>query len=292
MRTTLIATGGTVAWHGGEQRMLSATELAAHARVEADDAMDLAPLPSSDISIGYMATLASTVRGAIAGGADVVVVLHGTDTMEESAWLTELLLGERLRQAASVLFTGAMRFVDDPEADGPANLASALAAGRDGAARGRGVFVAWGGELHPARSVHKVDAASPMPFESTRQPLLPPPEPGEGIDENVALLKVGPTARPPVPTGVSGLVLEGTGAAHVPSSYNEQIMALIGKGTPVVLASRCRDVPRKNVPSDGPLYAGDLSAEKAALALMVALARHQALNEVRSWWSTCLGLST
>lgn len=129
MRTTLIATGGTVAWHDEEQRMLSATELAAHAAVEVDSAVDLAPRPSSDLSIGDMAALASTVRGAIAEGAEVVVVLHGTDTMEESAWLTELLLGKRLRQAASVLFTGAMRFVDDPEADGPANLASAMAAG-------------------------------------------------------------------------------------------------------------------------------------------------------------------
>ncbi len=292
MRTTLIATGGTVAWHDEEQRMLSATELAAHAAVEVDSAVDLAPRPSSDLSIGDMAALASTVRGAIAEGAEVVVVLHGTDTMEESAWLTELLLGKRLRQAASVLFTGAMRFVDDPEADGPANLASAMAAGMAGDARGRGVFVTWGGELHPARSVHKVDAASPLPFESAKRPSPPPPEPGEGIEENVALLKVGPTARPSIPTGVSGLVFEGTGAAHVPSTYNATIMALVGSGTPVVLASRCRDVPRRNVPSDGPLYAGDLSAEKAALALMVALGRRDGLNGVRSWWGTCLGLPT
>lgn len=91
MRTVII--GGTAAWHDREQRMLTAAELAERAGVEVDAAMDLASIPSYDLSIADIATLASTIREAIAGGAESVVVMHGTDTMEESAWLTELMFG-------------------------------------------------------------------------------------------------------------------------------------------------------------------------------------------------------
>jgi L-asparaginase/Glu-tRNA(Gln) amidotransferase subunit D len=90
-----------------------------------------------------------------------------------------------------------------------------------------------------------------------------------------------------VPEGVSGLVLEGTGAAHVPS-YHAIAEKLITLGVPVVFASRCRDVERDPDSSASVLYAGDLTAEKAAIALMVALGRHRALGELRTWWARLL----
>lgn len=66
--------------------------------------------------------LALRVCTAIDEGVRSIVLIHGTDTMEDSAWLTDLLLGQLRREACSVVFTGAMRFSDDNSADGPDNL--------------------------------------------------------------------------------------------------------------------------------------------------------------------------
>jgi len=290
MHTTLIATGGTIAWHSEYGRMLTATELLATAGQAVDEVVDLVPVPSWDLSVGDMVVVAARVRAAIEAGAGLVVVAHGTDTMEETAWLTELMLGAKLRERAAVLFTGAMRFADEPAGDGPANLRFALRMGRGPALTGAGVHVVWPPALHPARSVRKVDAAAPQPFESSRQfrGSVPLPEPGPDIGPRVELLKVGPLSRPEVPQRVPGLVLEGVGAAHIPSPYHAAVERLVASGVPVVLASRCRDVERDPYNPASVLYAGDLTAEKAAIALMVGLGRHRDIAQLRAWWAQLL----
>jgi L-asparaginase len=293
MRTTVIATGGTIAWDANGHRMLSGGELLDAAGETADEVIDLQPVPSWDMSVANMVEIAQRVRSAVEAGSEAVVVLHGTDAMEESAWLTELSLGAQAREHAAVLFTGAMRFADHPHADGPANVTWALRAGREPGTAGRGVQVAWPRQLHAARWARKVDAAAANPFESGPRQTVGhrPPEPGPAIEQNVALVKVGPLARPAVPAAVAGVVLEGMGAAHVPSEYHPIIEDLLAGGVPVVLASRCRDVLRGPAAGDGVLYAGDLTAEKAAIALMVGLGRKRDLTDLRAWWSELLTAS-
>jgi L-asparaginase len=270
--------------------MLGASELLEEAGEDVDEVVDLVPVPSWDLSVDDMASIAAQVRAAVQAGSECVVVTHGTDTMEETAWLAELMLGANLRKRAIVLFTGAMRFADDPAPDGPGNLASALRAARERTLVGVGTQVAWRGKLYPARSVRKVDAASVEPFEGRRQqnPSHLLPEPGEALDQSVRLLKVGPVARPDVPEGVIGLVLEGTGAAHVPSLYHATIDQLVGRGVPVVLSSRCQDVERNPDSQTPVLYAADLTADKAAIALMVGLGRHHDIGPLRDWWAALL----
>jgi L-asparaginase/Glu-tRNA(Gln) amidotransferase subunit D len=96
------------------------------------------------------------------------------------------------------------------------------------------VQVAWRGTLHPARSVRKVDAAADDPFANAGQLHLggSPPEPGPVVETGVRLLKVGPLPRPEIPGDLAGLVLEGTGAAHVPSCYHRVIEELVASGVP------------------------------------------------------------
>jgi L-asparaginase len=290
MRTTLIATGGTIAWHDGEGRMLGASELLESAGQDVDEVVDLAAMPSWDLSMDDMVGIATRVRSAVETGAASVIVTHGTDTMEETAWLTELMLGPKLRDRAAVLFTGAMCFAGDTASDGPGNLAFAVRAARERSVISLGVHVAWRGKLHPARSVRKVDAAAAEPFESRRQfgPTSPLPEPGPVLARDVKLLKVGPVARPEIPERVAGVVLEGTGAAHIPSHYHALAERLVGAGVPVVFASRCRDVERHDNSRSSAVYAGDLTAEKAAIALMVGLGRHRDIGQLGGWWAQLL----
>jgi L-asparaginase/Glu-tRNA(Gln) amidotransferase subunit D len=94
-----------------------------------------------------------------------------------------------------------------------------------------------------------------------------------------------------MPSDASGIVLEGTGASHVPSVYFEQIEDAWSKGIPVVISSRSRDVARTYSPNDHVLWAGDLSSEKAAIALMAALGRSHVLPEVCDWWAELMSQS-
>jgi L-asparaginase len=289
VRLSLIVTGGTIAWHTEERRMLSGAELVAASGERVDVLIDLKSVPSWDLSVSDMIEIASCVLHEIDAGADTVIVTHGTDTMEETAWLTELMLGSARRQQSSVLFTGAMRLADHPEADGPENLARAIRHGREARWKGHGVQVVWSGVGHPARSVRKIDADSMDPFTS-RPPSEAAgqlPEPGPTINPDVVVVKVGPLARPQL-AAAAGLVLEGTGASHVPSTLHPRIEELVAKGVPVVLASRASDVDRTAAAPGPVLYAGDLTAEKAALALMVGLGRHPELRQLGEWWSTML----
>jgi L-asparaginase len=101
---------------------------------------------------------------AAAEAGDGVVVTHGTDTLEETAFLTDLLHAVD----APVVFTGAMRPASAPGADGPANLLDAVAVAGSAQAAGLGVLVAFAGELHAARAARKVDSTGPAAFASPR----------------------------------------------------------------------------------------------------------------------------
>lgn len=285
--TVVIATGGTAAWHAGEKRMLAGSELVTAAGVHIDEIVDLEPKPSWDLSSQDMEVIARSVTTAVDDGTRSVVVVHGTDTIEETAWLTELLLGTR-RDAVGVVFTGAMRFADHAEPDGPAHLREAVAVAQD--VVGQGVQLVFGGRRHAARWVRKADAGALDPFESGDHPVVTPaPPPGSALNHAVELLKVGPVSRPEIPDGVAGLVLEGVGAAHIPTAYHAGIEELVAEGVPVVLTSRCRDVERATREVEKVLWAGDLSPEKAALAMMVGLGGTSSSDELRRWWSQLVG---
>jgi L-asparaginase len=91
-----------------------------------------------------------------------VVVTHGTDTLEETAVLCDLLYAGE----APLVFTGAIRPGSAPGADGPANLLDAVAVAGAAGAAGLGCVVVFGGEIHAARTVRKVDSAGPSAFGS------------------------------------------------------------------------------------------------------------------------------
>ncbi len=196
-------------------------------------------------------------RHAVDGGAAGVVVTHGTDTLEETAFLLDLWWD----RAAPLVVTGAMRSPEESGADGPANLLAAVLTVLAEDSRDRGVLVAMNDEVFAAASVTKtrsfgVDAfASPLgalglvcelQVEYALNPAGPRPEPLP-VPAGSAWVPIAPTPLGEderlldalVAAGADGIVLEGVGAGHVPETMVPAVVRALAR-VPVVMASRTR----------------------------------------------------
>jgi glutamin-(asparagin-)ase len=127
-----------------------------------------ANMDSSDLTDGVLLALARRVDEIVADdGVDGVVITHGTDTMEESAYFLNLVLSS----ATPVVLTGAMRPATALSADGPMNFYAAVAVAAAASSAGRGVLVVMNDEIHSARDVTKTSSTRVGAFESPYGPL-------------------------------------------------------------------------------------------------------------------------
>ena len=181
-RIALVATGGTIAGAGAPPDA-SASAAYRSAVVTADDLIDAVPglrglaelqaeqllqIDSADFDDGKLLLLARRVAALCArDDVDGVIITHGTDTMEESAYFLHLTV----KSAKPIVLTGAMRPGTAPAADGPANLLHAVAVAAHPSSAGRGVLVVMNEEVHSARDVAKVHAMRLDAFASPHGPL-------------------------------------------------------------------------------------------------------------------------
>jgi L-asparaginase len=317
-RVLLLATGDTIAYthRAGRPHVATGSELVATVPPDAlaadVTAEDVAAEPSWDMPPGTMLALARRARDAILAEAyDGVVITHGTETLDDTAYLCDLLAGVAAARGAIVL-TAATRRLDALSSDGPRNIASSIAAAADPALRDVGAVVCANDELHAARWVTHVDAAAVTAFSSAPHPALgrvtggqarldaaaparPPDARGEP-EADVALIKtyvgMGPEAiSAVVDAGARGVVLEGTGLGNVPVSLLTTVDELTRWDIPVVVASRAHTGPAPLRGGDpvtglaaefGAIGARGLSAAKARVALMVALGG--GVTAVRGWF--------
>ena len=304
---TVLSTGGTIASTAGERGatpeksgadlVRAVPDLDAHADIEVRDVLET---PSFDIGLEGMATIARAAIDAANESADGVVVTHGTDTMEESAYYLDLVCDLDI----PVMFTGAQRRPDEVSPDGPANLLTAVrATTHEYFADAGGVFVAFDEEIHAARDVTKTHTSALDTFRSpdggpvarfSHAKLLPYREPGSRsasfdvteTTNEVAMIKSGAgvsgtLCRAAIDAEVDGIIVEGTGLGNTTGEIESAVADAISEGIPVVITSRCLGgavAPVYGGPgggetlrSHGVIDGGDLSAQKAQLKLTLAL---------------------
>lgn len=323
MGLRVLGTGGTIASRLDPQTGAVVPALAPEDLLAAVPSLDdLGPITVEEIDRvnGWnvtpqtMLAVARRTRRALEDG-EGVVVTHGTDTIEETCYLVDLLAGAATA-GAGCIFACAMRSAGEVGADGPRNLLAAARTALDPGARGRGALLTANDELHCARWVTKTDTTHIATFRSPgggpvgrvepggiRFTLPTPGRPpaGDDIDPHVAtvwadtgmddgLLRWLVDER-----GVHGLVLVGTGAGHVPGAAVPGVEHAVQHGVPVVVASRCwtgRVTPIYGGPGGGVtlrdlgvIGAGDLPPGKARVALMVALGVDRDPDAVRKWFA-------
>lgn len=307
-KVVLLATGGTiasrydpalgrtVASQRAEDLLEALPRVASVVDIEVEN---FATIPSFDMSVQFAFSLARRV-GEVLARTDVagVVVTHGTDTMEETSYLTDLLV----ESDKPAVFTGAQRAHDDPQSDGPFNLRNALRVAASPLAGGLGAVICFNGTIHAARDVTKVHASAVETFQSYergalgmvdgdkvvihRRPLLRRSFKIDRLEERVAVFRLVlgvdlSSLEAAIERGISGLVIEAFGRGNGPTGLTALVRLAVQKGIVVLVTSRCpagRVEPLyggggggRDLADAGALFVGDLKGPKARLLLMVLL---------------------
>jgi L-asparaginase len=228
---------------------------------------------------------------------DGVVVTHGTDTMEESAFMADLLV----RSDKPVVFTGAQRAADQPDTDGPRNIADSVRLAASPAARGLGAMICFEQEFHAARDVTKTHTTRLDTFASGehgklgeidagqvfvhRRPTLRRTYAPASIETAVELVKlvIGSSEgylRYAASSGSRAVVLEGFGLGNATPAVTNAAVDIVRQGIPVIMTSRCpkgRVKPvygnggGRDLADGGVIFAGDLNGPKARVLASVLL---------------------
>ncbi|WP_395698360.1 asparaginase [Methylocella sp.] len=305
-RLIVLSTGGTIAMAAAAPEAGGDLRFNAHALIEAApgldalariEARDVLAKPSASFTLADQAKIARAAEEA-AREADGVVVTHGTDTLEETAFALSLLT----RVDAPIVLTGAMRRPDQPGADGPANLLAAARVALCEQARALGPLVVMDDEIFCAHLVRKSHSFRPHAFSAhpfgpighvaegrvriVLKPAALPPQISFGAGSaRVAILEAGAgfcaeTALA-LATVVDGLVLSLPGAGHVAADAAPALGELAQR-LPVVFATRTGAGETLassyayaggeiDLIARGLIPAGPLDARKARVALQLLL---------------------
>lgn len=269
-------------------------------------------VPSPHMTIQHVKQLKDIILEAVTNKYyDGFVITHGTDTLEETAFLLDLILG--IEQP--VVITGAMRSSNEIGSDGLYNYISAIRVASDEKARHKGVMVVFNDEIHTARNVTKTHTSNTNTFQSPnhgplgvltkdrvqfhhmpyRQQAL------ENVNEklNVPLVKAymgmpGDIFSFYSREGIDGMVIEALEQGNMPPSALEGIQQLVSLNIPIVLVSRsfngivsptyAYDGGGYQLAQQGFIFSNGLNGPKARLKLLVALSNNLDKAEIKSYF--------
>jgi L-asparaginase len=320
-KVVVITTGGTIAMKrnspmvGGAVPMLKGEDfLSQLPRLNTQILFEeFSTVPSSHITPNQVLDMRQRVEHILQHPeVSGIVITHGTDTLEESAYLIDLTI----RSSKPVVFTGAMRTPTMVGYEGMANLAAAIRVAASPDAYDMGVLVVFNDTIYAAAEVQKVHSQSLNAFDSpgsgpigridgeqvhfyhrrTQRLVIPCVR----LEEMVDLIRVGQGAdermlRHSIEDGVAGIVIESFGSGRVPPWWLPAISEAIAQRTTIVIATRCgagrlndeygyvgayHDLQRL-----GALFAHDLSGVKARIKLMVALGAARKPGELKAWFA-------
>ena len=258
----VFGTGGTIASRGrGEDGVLASDS--ANSLVQSVSSVhtvashDILTTGSYRLNLNNLRTVAEFVRNSLDDDdVDGVVVTHGTDTMEETAFLLDLVHSSR----KNVVFTGAQHAADSRDPDGPRNLADAVTAAACEDLHGSGALIAFSGVVRSARGARKFHTTALNPFAGgcevahmigddlvvmcrpiARKPLpLPPPR----FDTTrVEIITTFPGATTDlfdfaVRSGTDAVVLAGSGVGNAGPGFLKAVEKSVERGCPVILSTR------------------------------------------------------
>lgn len=309
-RIVVLATGGTIAGRRDErspngynsaeltaaQLLMTVSGLDALARVSNES---IAAVGSQDMTDSIWLTLHARITALLADDStDGIVVTHGTDTMEETAFFLDLVLA----RGKPVVLVGAMRPASAISADGPANLRDAVKVAASSAARNRGVLVVMNGTIHGARDVEKTHTTALDTFRSSNfgpvgyvdaarvrfsadVPFAPRARYTPGLAALLPRVDViyahaqmdGAEILDAVARGARGLVLAGVGDGNCSKAALRAFHDAAARGIVVVRASRTgAGFVDRNVEIDddglGFVAALDLNPQKARILVQLLVA--------------------
>ena len=247
---------------------------------------DIAKLDSSAMTLDDTDSIITAVNKELRrDDVDGVVVTHGTDSMEETAIAVDTFQDSE----KPVALTGAMRPFDDPNPDGPDNLALAVKTVTDPANRGRGTFIAFADHVIPARGAFKSDTSKADGFANNngeKQPQRPKALKFKPLgNTRVDIIAAYPGApadliQRSLDSGAEGIVIEGMGAGNIGDELAQAAQAA-AKKVPVVLTTRVDHGPVEGIyggagggatlADAGVISSGTLRAPQARMLLAAAI---------------------
>ena len=299
-------TGGAVPYFSGKELLEKIPEARELAEI---DCYDFGKYPGPHMTPELMFKLSAKIKEFLKEDKyKGIIVTHGTDTLEETAYLLDLTI----KTETPIVVIGSMKNSSEPDWDGPMNLTDAIKICLNEKSNGLGVLVCLNGEINAASEVTKIyteeiDSFRSLDFgnlgimQNGKVVINRLPRKLETIDtdkviSNVDLLTVYAGMSEKffkfsADSGVDGIVVEALGVGNVPPAAFEGIKYTVKKNIPVVLVSRCPAGETdyiygypgagKWLNELGVIFTDFLNGQKARIKLMLALGVTKDHNDLK-----------
>lgn len=300
-------TGGAVPFFHGDELIDKVPEANSLASIKI---FEYSNIPGPHVTPEIMLDLSKKIQEfVVKDDVDGIIVTHGTDTLEETAYLLDLTI----KTYKPIVVIGAMKTSTEPNWDGTRNMLDAIHIINNDNSKNMGVLVCLNGEINAASEVTKTHTEDVETFHSldfgalgfvdrgrvifNRTPRKLEVIETDTINSNVDLIKVYAGMdekffKYSADSNVAGLVVEAMGVGNVPPAAFNGIKYVVDKGIPVILVSRCPagetlDIygypgAGKWLHKAGVIFSDYLNGQKARIKLMLVLGKTNNIDEIRN----------